>query len=798
MLKRRRPEKPTLGRTGKGQDVGPGSRPHVVVKFRDDVEIPYEDGAEQHVVRMKLGPWEELAKSFLGIGLKRQFTALKPDRIHELVRRAMEIDKTYRPPNLLTYFIIHPKEETDLDGLAAALNKWPAVQTAYVDRPGPDPVVNAGDDPLSNLQGYLDPAPDGIDAEYAWGFLGGDGAGQRLIDLERGWTLNHEDLAGHGATLLHGTLLDTSRAHGTSVLGEVCAVDNTLGCVGIVPQLASVDVVSFHDSTRPDAIAAAIDNMAFGDVLLLEAQIWDYADPLNPILGPVECYDAEYDMIRLATALGIVVVEAGGNGTNGAAPALNLDTYVNPAGLHILNRDPTNPDFRDSGAIIVTAASSAAPHTRLGYGPHGRRIDCYGWGENVDTCSSDALGATNSYTMWFSGTSSASPIIAGAALAVQGLAQAALGYRFSPHELRQILSDPANGTAPAATETTHIGVLPNLRAIIDSSALNLAPDVYIRDNVLDTGDPHTGSISSSPDIILLKTAVANPQATYGEGSGTENSNTLGSLAEIGQDNYIYVRVHNRGGSNAANVVASVFWAPVGTLLTPDMWTPVGSVTIPNVPVGDILTVSDAITWPEAQIPAEGHYCFIGLVGNAQDPAPGPADMLDWDNFYRFIRENNNVTWRNFNVKDNDPDPAAGDPEGYVALEFLASGAPDRARPMKLEVGARLPKGARVMLEGPRPMLEMMYDRTPYGKALNKGRTVRVPVHPHSATALREVRFPAKSRSRFRLLVQIPKEYRKNDYEVYVRQIFEKQEVGRVTWRLSPKGRRQRPVKQGRR
>jgi hypothetical protein len=52
-------------------------------------------------------------------------------------------------------------------------------------------------------------------------------------------------------------------------------------------------------------------------------------------------------------------------------------------------------DFRDSGAIIVAAATSAAPHTRLVYSTFGQRIDCYAWGQNIRTCSSDAAGATN-------------------------------------------------------------------------------------------------------------------------------------------------------------------------------------------------------------------------------------------------------------------------------------------------------------------------------------------------------------------------------------------------------------------
>jgi serine protease len=514
--------------------------------------------------------------------------------------------------------------------------------------------------------------------------LGGDGAHQALVDLEWGWTFNHEDLAALGITLISG-INNSYFYHGTAVLGEIAARDNTVGCVGITPAVASVRCVSQwlsgggYSTSQPilDAIAA----MSFGDVLLLEAQttLWGY------VKVPVEIEPAVFDVIRLATALGIVVVQAGGNG------GVDLDTVVNPAAQQIFNR--ASADFQDSGAIIVGAASSAAPHARLGFSCFGSRIDCYGWGENVDTLSSDATNtATNLYTTSFSGTSSASPIVTGAALAVQGLAQSILTHRFGPWQLRAILSLPANGTPSQNPAVDRIGVMPNLRAIIDGDIINLAPDVYLRDFVGDTGDPHAGAISASPDVILRQTAVTDPQASFGEGSGTENSATLGFEAEAGQDNFIYVRVRNRGGSDASNVAATVYWSPPSTLLTPDLWSLVGSTTIASVLTGDLLTVSGAIVWPSAAIPATGHYCFVGLIGHAQDPAPAPADFLNWDNFRLFIRTNNNVTWRNFNVVNNVPPPAA-EPPNYVPLPFMAAGAPDKARRMRLEVMGRLPKGA---------------------------------------------------------------------------------------------------------
>src|SRR4030095_15886499 len=120
--------------------------------------------------------------------------------------------------------------------------------------------------------------------------------------------------------------------------------------------------------------------------------------------------------------------------------------------------------------------------------------------------------------------------------------------------------------------------------------------------------------------------------------------------------------------------------------------------------------SDAIVWPQADIPAAGHYCFVGLIGNAADPAPSPAEFLNWDNFTRFILEN------------NDPDAAAPTgPKGYKALKFLAPGAPDRARYMALEVLAKLPEGAKAALEAPLNLYELLRERYQLGSLSNDGR-----------------------------------------------------------------------------
>src|SRR4029079_17396838 len=166
-----------------------------------------------------------------------------------------------------------------------------------------------------------------------------DGSGVGFVDMERGWTLNHEDLVAAGITIISGINNDYT-GHGTSVLGAVVIADNAIGGVGIAP-FASARVVSqWRDASTyntAEAILSAAAVMKSGDVLLLEAQTT--SSTMSGYL-PVEVEQATFDAIQYATSNGIIVVEAGGNGSN------DLDTYKDSNGKFILNRNSN--DFRDS------------------------------------------------------------------------------------------------------------------------------------------------------------------------------------------------------------------------------------------------------------------------------------------------------------------------------------------------------------------------------------------------------------------------------------------------------------------
>jgi hypothetical protein len=292
---------------------------------------------------------------------------------------------------------------------------------------------------------------------------------------------------------------------------------------------------------------------------------------------------------------------------------------------------------------------------------------------------------------------------------------------------------------------------------------------------------------------VLQNPDPAPQTTFGQGSGTENSDTLGDTVESGQDNFVYVRTLNRGAAAATNVMATVYWAPPATLPTPNLWNLIGSTLLPSVPAGNQLTVSNAIVWPSAAIPGLGHYCFVALIGAAGDPAPPLAALANWTNFERFIRENNNVTWRNFNVVNNVPPAQSAAPPGFVALPFLAVGAPDEAVEMELEIVGALPHGARALIAAQPHTLDQLRIVGPRIKLDELARPIEkrapgwqaIAISPHGPHAIARAQFPAGARFALQLFVQIPKEHLARSFDIAARQLFKGREVGRITWRLAP-------------
>lgn len=256
--------------------------------------------------------------------------------------------------------------------------------------------------------------------------------------------------------------------HGAAALGIIMMKESSAEGPGIAPYTKGFVVSQWRPDGTPneaDALLSAIFYLHAGDILLLETQ--SFAAHTGSRLWPLEIQDAVFATIRLATALGIIVVEPAGNGNVDGSAGNSLD-HFSMQQKKILN--PLNNDYRDSGAILVAAATSTVPHYRTSATNYGKRINCYAWGEAVTSAGNyphTGGNSTNAYTHQFSGTSAASAIIAGACLCVQSILKAHARPLLSPAVMRNIFSDARFATASACgIAKDKIGVMPDLKKII--------------------------------------------------------------------------------------------------------------------------------------------------------------------------------------------------------------------------------------------------------------------------------------------------------------------------------------------
>ena len=116
-----------------------------------------------------------------------------------------------KPDSPLRSFYFIDAQETRMEELARRMIELPEVAGAYVKPAAELPVAPAYDEvdigelqrglkpmahvpnpaspDLQHLQGYLDPAPAGVDARHGWTIAGGRGDGVKVVDVEGGLAL---------------------------------------------------------------------------------------------------------------------------------------------------------------------------------------------------------------------------------------------------------------------------------------------------------------------------------------------------------------------------------------------------------------------------------------------------------------------------------------------------------------------------------------------------------------------------------------------------------------------------------
>ena len=388
-----------------------------------------------------------------GISIDRYFSRseseLDADRISGQAMGNREL------ADLNLYFKLTLDASTDAADLLQRLNALPEIETVY-----PQPIPMPAFEPLPTPnwqpdQGYLNPAPQGIDAYFSWGIPGSKGESIRVCDIEGNWVFSHEDLSkAHGDIHLGGALILDPMwyNHGTAVLGEIAADSNGVGVTGIAFGV-SLNTVSIGTMSNADAIDLASDNIDAGDIILIELQ---EAGPNGGNYVPIEFYQAAFDAISAASANGRIVVEAGANGHQ------DLDDSYWYGNLF-------DPDYRHSGAILVGAGTPTS-HSPEWFTSYGERLDLQGWGSEIYTLGYGDLysegDTAHYYTADFGGTSGASPIVVGAVAALRGAYEHAYGTVLTRDEIVDILQ--STGTPQGEPTSQNIGPLPDLRAAMES------------------------------------------------------------------------------------------------------------------------------------------------------------------------------------------------------------------------------------------------------------------------------------------------------------------------------------------
>jgi len=803
--------------------------PLVTVQFTQGATPSWGPGATDEMARNQEADWVGLERLFPGVRLRPLLPA-DASLIKDIVARAQRLTPQYRPAPFLSMFrvLLPPKAAwapgapRDLRrGLAAELRAimrrhLPVDHVTVETMLAPPPVTDGSTIGTASLraasgrsQPHLDAPSMGMNVGPVWIKPGGMGQSELLADVEQGWHVAHYDFktlpelaieAASGlppATAACLDMLPGGRhegawvSHGTKVLGVAVGRLNDDYGVGVAPLVPRVilssewRVDSGVRETEPaiwDAIVELVQAPP-GPVLLLEVQtlaenVTGLTIP-DDVKVPCEALKTNFDVIRLAVANHIVVIEAAGNGGD-----TNADGYV-------LNLDEDDVlKHGDSGAILVGQSKwDGADHVKVSAGCEGSRIDCFAWGENVYAAAANGIAPpfSDADTTNFNGTSSASAMIAGAALVVQGLVRndpsGGLGY-LPPMQMRELLRNRDFNTPLKGGETEVIGVMPDLQKI--GQHVGLLPDLYIRDNLHDIGQPHDGMLSRSPDIIVRTTLLGvTPDAAFGAGGSFPDVEDLSETPVTGLPAEVFVRVRNRGGHGVKEAKVTVWYADGATLIQPLQWERIGE-TLIDVPQHG-LVVAGPIAWNN--VPAPGHYCFIATVEHPEDKLFTPVTFrLEGGNvpeefrglgyFKSYIRTENNVAWRNFHVIGL---PASG--AGWLAAHVAGAQEGDDEN-MEIQVEGRLPAGASLEVELPEALAERMSLPVGAFKPDATEKVRRSKVWAGGVTSLGLARLPAGARHLVRLHVKLPTGSTKSG-EVSLVQRFKGQVVGRVTWSLKP-------------
>jgi hypothetical protein len=223
------------------------------------------------------------------------------------------------------------KPTADYETLQRHLLQLPFVAAAYLKPIGSEPVIEIKRSDANQVldsnrlvtplleehELHLD-GPGGFNVSAIRNLKGGKGEGVSIIDVERGWTFNHEDLIESNGTVVVGEVIPGAVDHGTSVIGVIAGNENGFGVTGIAPKVKVFGaswVAEGSIPNMPKTILEAAKKVSPGDIMLIEVH---HAGPRarGGQMGYIamEFWPDNFHALSVATEMGVIVVEAAGNG----------------------------------------------------------------------------------------------------------------------------------------------------------------------------------------------------------------------------------------------------------------------------------------------------------------------------------------------------------------------------------------------------------------------------------------------------------------------------------------------------
>lgn len=547
--------------------IPPGQHLRIHVKLADALRARAMADGRLSVECADAGRVQSLIRAAESHGLRFKRVHQATDaELRALERRAATRSRVVQPDlGGLVEAVAAGKSRAQIVAAARELHGLGEVEYAELesqDAPPPPPAADIA--PVTPLlvgnQTYR-AAATGIDVDHVWSTYGIRGhASLRVTDCEYQYNTSHEDLAAlaqvqPGIASMYPSFGDD---HGTAVMGVLFAGHNGYGMTGSVPDCTAWFYPEFSTlssggtQSRPACVTAAIAASQPGDIVVLEMQT---SGVTSGVYVPAEYSLSVFNAVKTGTDAGVIIVAAAGNGGE------NLD-------------DAAYAAYRargDSGGIIVGAGNSA--RARQSYSTYGTRVNTQGWGTGVATTGYGTLAAyggdaNQEYASGFSGTSSATPIVASAAALLQSVAIEICETRLSPAEMRSLLA--STGRAQTGDVSKPIGPLPNLRDAV-AALLAAHPPIFstLRSwSLFHFGEP-TPQLDADPDgdgvpSILEYVTGTDPESN----AGNESSASRPAIEASSNESMPAVMFEFRNPPARTGVPWKVQWSES---LSPSSW-----------------------------------------------------------------------------------------------------------------------------------------------------------------------------------------------------------------------------------